>query len=131
MYNLDLEKGEEPEIKLPTSVGSQKKQENSRKTPTSVFIDYAKAFDCVDQNKVWKIFKEMEMPEQLKFPDSSVGKEFTYNAGDSDSIPELGRSTAEGIGYPFQYYWASLVAQLVKNQPAMWETWDLWVGKIP
>ena len=79
------------------------------------FIDYAKAFDCVDHNKVWKIFKEMEMPEQLRFPDSSVGKEFTYNAEDPDSIPELGRSTAEGTGYPLQYNWVSLVAQLVKN----------------
>ena len=50
MFKLDLEKAEEPEIKLPTSVGSQKKQESSRKTSTSGFIDYAKAFDCVDHN---------------------------------------------------------------------------------
>ena len=57
------------------------------------------------------------------FPDSSVGKEFTCNAGDPGLIPGLGRSPREGIGYPLQHSWASLVAQLVKNPPAMWETW--------
>ena len=57
------------------------------------------------------------------FPDSSVGKESTCNAGDSGSIPGSGRSTREGIGYPLQYFEASLVAQLVKNPPAMQETW--------
>ena len=59
MFKLDLEKGEEPEIKLPTSAGSSKKQESSRKTSTS---DYAKAFDWVDHNKLWKILKEMGVP---------------------------------------------------------------------
>ena len=53
---------------------------------------------------------------------SSVGKESTCNAGDPSSIPGLGRSAGEGIGYPLQYSWASLVAQLVKNMPVMWET---------
>ena len=57
------------------------------------------------------------------FPDSSVGKEPACNAGDIGSIPESERSSGEGIGYPRQYSWASLVAQLVKNLPAMWETW--------
>ena len=51
--------------------------------------------------------------------DSSLGKESTCNAGDPGSIPGLGRSTGEGIGYPLQYYWASVVAQLIKNLPAM------------
>ena len=51
MFKMDLEKAEEPEIKLPTSVRSSKKQESSRKTSTC-FIDYAKAFDCVDHNKL-------------------------------------------------------------------------------
>ena len=51
MFKLDLEKAEEPEIKLPTSAGSSKKQESSRKTSISAF-DYAKAFDCVDHNKL-------------------------------------------------------------------------------
>ena len=57
------------------------------------------------------------------FPDSSVGKESTYNAGDPGSIPGSGRSTGAGIGYPFQYSWASLVAQLVKNPPTIWKAW--------
>ena len=59
----------------------------------------------------------------LPFPGNSAGKESTYNAGDLSSIPGLGRSTGEGIGYPLQYSWASLVAQMVMNLPAMWETW--------
>ena len=57
------------------------------------------------------------------FPDSSFGKESTCTAGDPGSIPGLRRSTGEGIGYPIQYSWASLVAQLVKNLLAMQETW--------
>ena len=56
-------------------------------------------------------------------PDSSVGKESTHNAGDPSLIPGSGRSPGEGIGYPLPHSWASLVAQLVKNLPAMWETW--------
>ena len=65
-------------------------------------------------------------------PHSSVGKESACNAGGPGSVPWLGRSPGEGIGYPLQYSWASLVAQLVKNPPAVWETWfDPWVGKIP
>ena len=56
------------------------------------------------------------------FPDGSVRKEFACNAGDRSSIPGSGRSAGEGIGYPLQYSWASLVAQLVKNPPVMWET---------
>ena len=56
------------------------------------------------------------------FPDSSVGKESTCNAGDPSSIPGSGRSAGEGLGYPLRYSWASLVAQLVKNLPAM-KTW--------
>ena len=56
------------------------------------------------------------------FPDSSVGKESTCNAGDPGLIPGSGRSAGEGIGYPLQCSWASLVAQLVKNLPPTWET---------
>ena len=59
----------------------------------------------------------------MGFPDSSVAKESACNAGDPGLILGLGRSTGEGIGYPLQYFWASLVAQLVKNPQATWETW--------
>ena len=59
----------------------------------------------------------------LGFPGSSAGKESTCNAGDPSLIPGLGRFAGEEIGYTLQYSWVSLVAQLVKNQPAMQETW--------
>ena len=59
----------------------------------------------------------------LGFPDSSFGKESAYNVGDPGSIPGSGKSLGEGIGYPLQCSWASLLAQLVKNPPAMRETW--------
>ena len=58
----------------------------------------------------------------MGFPGGSDGKESACNAGDPGSIPESERSAGEGMGYPLQYSWASLVAQLVKNLPAMWET---------
>ena len=61
MFKLDLEKPEGPEVKLPTSFGSQKKQKNIY----FCFIDYAKAFDCVDHNKLWKILQEMGIPDHL------------------------------------------------------------------
>ena len=64
------------------------------------------------------------------FPDSSAGKESSCNAGDPSWIPGSGRSTAEGIGNPLQYSWVSLVAQLVKNLHAMWETWETWVQSL-
>ena len=59
----------------------------------------------------------------MDFSDSSVGKESACDAGDPSSIPGQGRSAGKGKGYPLQYSWASLVAQLVKNLPAVWETW--------
>ena len=61
--------------------------------------------------------------KHLGFPDSSVDKEYACNAGDPGSIPGLGRSSGEGTGYPLQYSWASLMAQLVKNPRVMQETW--------
>ena len=64
MYKLDLEKAEEPEIKLPTFIGSWRKQGNSRKKHI-LLVDYDKAFDCVNHNKMWKILKEMGEPDHL------------------------------------------------------------------
>ena len=64
LFKLVLEKAEEPEIKLPTSAGSLKKQESSRNI-YFCFIDYAKAFDCAAHNKLWKILKEMGIPDHL------------------------------------------------------------------
>ena len=65
MFKLVLEKAEEPEIKLPTSIGSLKKQREFQKNIYFYFIDYAKAFDCVDHNKLWKILKEMGKADHL------------------------------------------------------------------
>ena len=68
----------------------------------------------------------LEIREDLtetRFPGGSAGKESACSVGDLDLIPGLGISLGEGKGYPLQYYWASLVAQLVKNSPAMQETW--------
>ena len=62
MFKQNLEKVKEPEMKLPTSVGSQRKHENSRKNISFCFLDYTKAFDCVDHNKLWKILQEMGTP---------------------------------------------------------------------
>ena len=59
----------------------------------------------------------------MAFPGRSYGKDSACNAGDLGWIPGSGKSTREGIGYPLQYSWASLVAQLVKNLPAVWEIW--------
>ena len=59
----------------------------------------------------------------IGYPGSSVGKESACNAGDRGSVPGSGRYPGEGIGYPLQYSWASLMAQMVKNPPVMKETW--------
>ena len=65
MFKLDLEKAEEPEIKLPTCVGSSKKAKEFQKITCSCFVDYAKALDCVDHNKLRKILQEMGIPDHL------------------------------------------------------------------
>ena len=82
MFKLVLEKAEEPEIKLPTSAGSWKKQESSRKTSISALLT-AKAFDCVDHNKLWKILKEMGIPDHLTclLRNLCAGQEATVRTG--------------------------------------------------
>ena len=73
MFKLNLEKAEEPEIKMPTSVGSSKKQENSRKTSTSASLT-TKAFDCVDPNILWKILRDENTKPTYLPSEKSVGK---------------------------------------------------------
>ena len=82
MFKLVLEKAEKPEIKLPTSAGSLKKQE-FQKNIDFCFIDYAKAFDCVDHNKLWKILKYMGIPDHLSclFRNLYVDQEATVRTG--------------------------------------------------
>ena len=84
MFKLVLEKAEEPEIKLPTSAGSSKEQESSRKTSVSALLtDYAKAFDSVDHKKLWQILKEMGIPDHLTclLRNLYAGEEATVRTG--------------------------------------------------
>ena len=83
MFRLDLEKVEEPEIKLPTFTGSLKKQESSRKTSISALLTYEKDFDCVDHNKLWKILKEIGIPDHLTclLRNLEAGQEATVRTG--------------------------------------------------
>ena len=82
MFKLVLEKAEEPEIKLPTSAGSSKKEE-FLKNLYFCFIDYAKAFNCVDHNKLWKLLKEMGIPDHLTclLRNLYAGQELTVGTG--------------------------------------------------
>ena len=83
MFKLVLEKAEEPEIKLPTSAGSSKKQEEFQKNIYFCLINYAKAFDCADHNKLCKILKEMGIPDHLIFllRNLYAGQEATLRTG--------------------------------------------------
>ena len=97
MFKLVLEKAEEPEIKLPTSTGSSKKQESSRKNIYFCFIDYDKAFDFVDHNKLWKILREMGIPQHLTYllRNLYAGQEATVRTGRSTTdVPNRERSTS-------------------------------------
>ena len=83
MYKLDFEKAEEPEIKLPTSIRSLKKARVFQKNIYFCFIDHAKAFDCVDRNKLWTIFKEMEIADHFTclLRNLYAGQEATIRTG--------------------------------------------------
>ena len=98
MFKLVLEKAEEPEIKLPTSAGSSKKQESSRKIDFC-FIDYAKAFDCVDHNKPWKILQEMGIPDYLicLLRNLYAGQEATVRTGyETTDWFQIGKGVRQG-----------------------------------
>ena len=83
VFKLVLEKAEEQEIKLPTSAGSWKKQESSKKYTHFCFIDYGKDFDCMDHNKLWKILKEMGILDHLTslLRNLYAGQEATVRTG--------------------------------------------------
>ena len=83
MFKLHLEKAEEPEIKFPTSAGSSKKAKEFQKNIYFCFIDYAKAFDSVDHNKLWEILKEMGIPDHLTclLRNLYAGQEATVKTG--------------------------------------------------
>ena len=99
MFKRVLEKAEEPEIKLPTSAGPWKKQESSRKNLYFCFIDYAKVFDCVDHNKLWKILKEMGIPDHLTclLRDLYAGQEATVRSGHgTTNWFQIGKGVCQG-----------------------------------
>ena len=99
MFKLVLEKAEKQGIKLPTSAGSSKKQESSKKNIYFCFIDYAEAFDCVDHSKLWKILKEMGIPDHLNCPLKNLyaGQEATVRTGHgtTDWFP-VGKGICQG-----------------------------------
>ena len=98
IFQLVLEKAEEPEIKLPTSVGSSKKGE-FQKIIYFCFIDYAKAFDCVDHNKLWKILQEMGIPDHLTclLKNLYAGQEATVRTGHGTTdYYQIGKGVHQG-----------------------------------
>ena len=99
MFKLVLEKAEESEIKLPTYVGSSKKARDFQKNIYFCFIDYAKAFDCVDHHKLWKILKEMGIPDHLicLLRNLYAGHEATVRTGPGTTDWfQIGRGVCQG-----------------------------------
>ena len=99
MFKLVLKKAEEPEIKLPTSAGSWEKSRELQKNIYFCFIDYAKAFDCVDHNKLWKILKEMGIPEHLTclVRNLYAGQEATVRTGHGTTDQfQIGKGVRQG-----------------------------------
>ena len=100
VFKLDFEKAEESEIKLPTSTGSSKKQE-FQKNILFCFIDYSKAFDCVDHNKLWKILKEMGIPDHLPclLRNLYAGQEVTELDMEQQTGSKLGKEYVKAVHY--------------------------------
>ena len=99
MFKLVLEKAEEPEIKLPTSTGSSKKAKEFQKNIYFCFIDYAKAFDCVDHNKLWKILQEIRIPDHLTclMRNLYAGQEATVRTGQGTTgLFQIGKGVRQG-----------------------------------
>ena len=99
MYKLDLEKAEEPEIKLPTSTESQKKTREFQKNIYFCFIDYTKAFDFVDHNKLWKILKEMGISDHLTclLRDQYAGQKATELGMERETYSKLGKEYVKAV----------------------------------
>ena len=94
IVKVDLEKAEEPKIKLPSSIGSSKKQDNSRKTSTSALLTTPKPLtNCMDHNKLWKIFKEMVIPDHLSclLRNLDAGQEATIRTEHREHMYTCGR----------------------------------------
>ena len=117
MFNLVLERAEEPEIKVPTSTGSYKKQENSRKNIYFCFIDYAKAFDCVDHNKLLKILQEMGIPDHLTCLLRNL-----YAGKKQQLEPDMEQQTGSTLGKKYVKAVYCHPAYLTYMQSTSWET---------
>ena len=99
MFKWDLEKAEEPEIKLPSSIGSIEKAREFQKNAYCIFIDYAKIFDCVSHNKLWKILKEIEIPDHLTclLRNLYAGQEATIRTGhETTEWFQIGKGVCQG-----------------------------------
>ena len=118
MFKLVLEKAEEPEIKLPTSTGSMKKAREFQKNIYFCFIDYAKAFDCVHHKKLWKILKEMGIPDHMicLLRNLYAGQEATVRTGHGTTDWfQIGKGVRQGC---------ILSPCLTSLQSTSWETLD-------
>ena len=104
LFKLNIEKPEEPEIKLPTFIGSLKKQESSRKTYFCL-IDYAKAFDCVGHNQLWNILQGMGIPEYLPclLRNRYAGQEATELDLEQPTGSKLGKEYVKAVYYDPAY----------------------------
>ena len=116
MYKLDLEKAEEPEIKLPISIGSSKKQE-FQKNIYFCFIDYAKAFDCGDHNKLWKFLKRWEYQTTL-----SASWEICIQVKKQQLEPDMEQQTGSKLGKEYVKAVYCHPAYLTSMQSTSWET---------
>ena len=98
MFKLDLEKSEKPESKLPTSIGALKRQESQRNI-YFCFVNYRKATDCVDHNKLWKILQEMRIPDHVTclLRNLYTGQEATVRARHGIAGSKLGKEYAKAV----------------------------------
>ena len=127
MFKLVLEKAEEPEIKLPTSAGSWKKQESSRKTSNSALLTMPRIFDCVDHNKLWKILREMGIPDYLTclLRNLYAGQEATVRTGHGTTDWfQIGEGVHQGcILLPCLF---NLYAEYIMRNTGLEEAQDCW-----
>ena len=127
MFKLDLEKAEEPEVKLPTSTGSSKKQEFQRNIYVC-FIDYAKAFDCVDHNRMWKILKKLGIPDHLSclLRNLYAGQKANVTTGhETTDWPNRERSTSRLYHPAFLTYMQSTSCEMLGWMKQSWNQ-DCW-----
>ena len=134
MFQLDLEKSEEPEIKLPTFIGSSKKQESSRKNIYFCIIDYAKAFDCVSHDRLWKILQELWVPNHVTclLKNLYAGQEATVRTGHGTTDWfQIGKGVRQGCILPHclfnlyaEYILETLGWKKHKLESRLWEKYQ-------